>query len=59
MQVQIEQIERSLDEEAKEKQALVKKMREYRDPLLEAFDREMTADTQSGKGTSPSGESTK
>ena len=55
----MEQIERSLDEEAKEKQALVKKMREYRDPLLEAFDREMTADTQSGKGTSPSGESTK
>jgi len=55
----MQKIEISLDEEAKEQQALVKKMREYRDPLLEEFDREMTADTQSGKGTPSTGESAK
>ena len=55
----MQKIEISLDEEAKEQQALVKKMREYRDPLLEEFDREMTADTQSGKGTPSTGASAK
>lgn len=28
-------------------------MREYKDPLLEEFDKEMTADTHSGKSGSP------
>lgn len=43
----------TLDEEARQQQELVKKMREYKDPLLEEFDKEMTADTHSGKSGSP------
>lgn len=28
-------------------------MREYKDPLLEEFEKELTADTNSGAGSSP------
>ena len=43
----------TLDPVARAQLERVQKMREYKDPLLEEFDREMTADTQSGASSSP------
>lgn len=42
-----------LDDEARHKLEKIKQMREYKDPLLEEFEKEMTADTHSGASSSP------